>query len=101
MADVGYVWDESKYEEVQREHDVYFSEVLQVFEDPNALMVPDPQGNWEREMGVGCTWAGRLLQVLYTAEDYPLIRIITAFEGNKHWRREYEQAREPSGEGAS
>ena len=87
--DIGYVWDEHKYDRVQEKHDVRFVEVVDVFEDARALHGPDPGGNPNRRMVVGKTPGGRVLQVIYTDEDAPLARIITAFEASQEWRDEY------------
>ena len=92
MADAGYVWDEDKYDLARREHDVGFSEVVSALEDPLALEELDPQGHWERHLLVGRAWSGRVLQVIYSDEDLPLVRIVTAFDANEHWRRSYERS---------
>jgi uncharacterized DUF497 family protein len=87
--DVGYVWDEDKYERVQDKHGVRFAEVVDVFEDRRAIHGPDPGGNLNRRMVVGKTRGGRVLQIIYTDEDAPLARIITAFDASQEWRDEY------------
>lgn len=87
--DTGYVWDEFKYARVQKEHDVNFDEVVAVFEDNDALYSPDPQGTPDRQMVVGRTRQARILQAVFTYEDAPLVRIITAFEASKDWKNEY------------
>lgn len=87
--DTGYVWDEDKYARVQKEHDVGFDEVVAVFEDDNALYAPDPQGHPDRQMVVGKTRQGRMLQAIFTYEDAPLVRIITAFDASEEWKDEY------------
>ena len=95
--DIGYVWDEAKYEEIQRAHRVLFWEVVSTFDDPDSLEEPDPQGHWDRYLSVGRTSAGRLLQVLYedavSEEGSPLYRIITAFDAGKEWIDEYQRSR--------
>lgn len=93
--DLGFVWDENKYEQVQADHGVRFWEVVSAFEDALALEEPDPQGHVERFLMVAQTHEGRVLQVLYTEtyteEGAMLYRIITAFDAGKEWRDEYEQ----------
>ncbi len=92
--DVGYVWDEDKYDWVQREHDVAFGEVVDVFEDEYAVYAPDPQGHVNRRMVVGQTRSGRILQVIFNdQEDAPLARIITAFDANERRQDEYVRRR--------
>ena len=93
MSDFGYVWDEHEFALVQAQHEITFSEVVHAFEDLYALDEPDPQGHPERYMIVGLTHAQRLLHVIYTDEDLPLTRLITAFEANSYWSRMYEQRR--------
>lgn len=87
--DTGYVWDEDKYDRVRDEHGVSFGEVVDVFEHPRTLYEADPQGQLERQMAVGETRDGRILQVIFTYEDAPLVRIVTAFDASEDWRDEY------------
>lgn len=89
--DLGYIWDEKKYDRVQTKHGIDFGEVVDVFEDPNTLYEPDPQGNPDRQMAVGATRQQRLLQVIFSYEDAPLVRIITAFDASEDWRDEYRR----------
>lgn len=79
--DVGYVWDEEKYRKVQKKHDVMFYEVVNALEDPNGFEQAD-EVQWEEERWIwlGQTETGRLLVVVYSDEELPLCRIITAFE---------------------
>ena len=91
MSDIGYVWDERKYREVERTHGLDLLGVLEAFVDPRALQHEDPQDNWERYMTVGATRSGVILQVIYSDEELPLIRLVTAYRANDHWRREYER----------
>jgi uncharacterized DUF497 family protein len=46
--DIGFVWDEDKYLQVQTEHDVQFYEVVAACHDPNGYEIPDPQGHNDR-----------------------------------------------------
>ncbi len=89
--DIGYVWHEQKYERVTRKHGLRFGEVIDIFEDPQTLYETDPQGHVERQMAVGQTHSGRILQVIFSYEDAPLVRIITAFEASEAWRDEYRK----------
>jgi len=95
--DVGFIWDEEKYKKVQQEHQVFYWEVVSVFDDPQGLEEPDPQGSWERYMLVGQSAQGRLLQVIYAdaySEDGALLyRVITAFDAGEEWCDEYKNAR--------
>jgi uncharacterized DUF497 family protein len=89
--DIGYVWDEAKYALVQEKHGVPFAEVVDVMESLEAMHDHDPQDNPGRYMAVGETKVGRLLQVIYTDEDWPLYRIVTAFPASKEWEDEFRQ----------
>ncbi|MFP4598561.1 MAG: BrnT family toxin [Persicimonas sp.] len=89
--DIGYVWDEDKYREVQNKHGVDFGEVVDVFEGLRTLYEEDPQGHQERMMAVGQTRSGRILQVIFTDEDAPLIRLVTAFDVSKEWEYEFKR----------
>ena len=46
--DIGFIWDEDKYEEVQREHNVQFYEVVSAFDDPNGYEIADPTEHEDR-----------------------------------------------------
>jgi len=51
--DIGFVWDENKYREVQEKHEVQFYEAVAAFDDPNGFEVPDPAGHEDRWMWIG------------------------------------------------
>ena len=70
MADIGYVWDEDKYELVRAEHGVTFAEVVGALCDPLALEELDPQGHEGRSMWVGAC-EGRVLQIIYSDAELP------------------------------
>lgn len=91
--DVGYVWDASKYSRVKRRHRVVFGEVVDVFEDAETQFADDPAGHWSRAMAIGQTRSGRILQVIFSEEEAPLVRVITAFEASKERRDEYLERR--------
>ena len=91
--DVGYVWDEAKYEVVKRKHGVYFYEVVSAFEDPNGFLEEDPAGYEERWMWIGMSVTKRILSIIATDEDLPSYRIITAFDAEEQWVDEYYQQR--------
>lgn len=89
--DIGYVWDEDKYRQVQNKHGVDFGEVVDVFEGSRTLYEEDLQGNPERVMAVGHTRSGRILQGIFTDEDAQLIRLVTAFDASKEWEYEFKR----------
>ncbi len=47
--DIGFVWDEQKYQRVLQTHQVKFYEVVSAFDDLNGYELPDPaehEGRW-------------------------------------------------------
>lgn len=90
--DVGYVWDEKKYQKVQKKHGISFWEVVSAMEDPDGFEQPDEASNEEDQwIWLGQTFTGRVLVVVYSEEELPLYRLITSFEANGRWLDEYQQ----------
>ena len=87
--DIGFIWDDDKYKEVQRKHRVQFYEVVSAFEDPNGYEIPDPAGHDGRWMWVGITAGGRILAIVFSDEELPIHRLITAFDAERRWIDEY------------
>jgi uncharacterized DUF497 family protein len=87
--DIGYVWDEAKYKKVLSKHDVNFHEVVAAFEDPNGFEEASLLEHEDRWLWVGKTPWDRLLIVVFTDQDLPLYRIITAYDANEKWVEEY------------
>ena len=87
--DIGYVWDETKYKKVLSEHNVQFYEVVAAFADPGGFETPSPVEHEERWRWLGRTPWGRLLMIIFTVEEAPLYRIITAFDAEGKWVEEY------------
>ena len=91
--DIGFVWDENKYREVQKKHQVQFYEAVSAFDDPNGFEISDPAGHEDRWMWIGITAEDRMLVVIYSEEDVPLLRLITAFDAIGSLRDEYYRRR--------
>ena len=91
--DIGFIWDEGKYREVQREHDVQFYEVVSAFDDPNGYDGPDPQGHADRWMFIGRSVTDRILVVIYIPEAEEVHRLITAYEASREIRNGYFNGR--------
>jgi uncharacterized DUF497 family protein len=89
--DIGFIWDEEKYQRVVANHHVRFYEIISAFEDRNGYEVPDPAGHADRWMWVGRTVHGRVLVIIYSEEELPLYRIITAFDAEGRWLDAYDQ----------
>lgn len=88
--DIGFIWDEHKYRQVSTEHNVGFYEVVSTLDDQQGYEVSDPAGHEGRWMWVGKTVQDRVLVVVYSEEELPLYRIITAFEAEGSWRYAYD-----------
>ena len=89
--DIGFVWEQSKYEKVIKDHRVRFYEVVAAFDDPNGYESQSIIEHEERWMWIGKTLDDRLLVIVYTDEDLPLYRIITAFDAEGKFQDEYYQ----------
>ena len=87
--DIGFIWDESKYRKVVVDHDVRFYEVVAAFDDQNGYETLDPAGHMDRWVWVGRTLSDRVLVVVYSEEELPLYRLITAFDAEGKWLDEY------------
>ena len=83
------MWDVEKYQEVQAEHQVQFYEVVSAFDDPDGYEITNSAGHEDRCLWVGRTVAGRVLAVVYSVEELPLYRLITAFEAEGRLLDEY------------
>jgi uncharacterized DUF497 family protein len=93
-VDIGYIWDENKYEKVLKERGIRFEDVVSALDDPEGYEQEDPNCDFEeRWLYVGETTSGRILVVIFTEEDLPLYRIVTAFEAEGRWLDEYEKHR--------
>ena len=91
--DIGFIWDEDKYQEVQRKHNVQFHEVVAAFDDPDGYEIADPRGHEDRWVLVGMTAGGRVLAIVFSDEDVPIYRLITAFEAEGRLLDEYDSRR--------
>ncbi len=86
-----YVWDEKKYRIVQEKHKVEFYEVVSAMNDPEGFEEPDLASDDERWIWVGQTVSNRVLFIVYSEEDLPLYRLITAFDAEGRWHDEYNK----------
>ena len=91
--DIGFIWDDNKYKEVQRKHNVQFYEVVSAFDDPNGYEILDPTIHEDRWILVGMTAGGRILAIVFSDEDVPIYRLITAFEAEGSLLDEYYRRR--------
>ena len=91
--DIGYLWDEDKYKAVQRKHGVQFREAIFAFEDPDGYEIPDPAGHEDRWVQIGITTGGRVLAIVFSDEELPIYRLITAFDAERKLSDEYYRRR--------
>ena len=91
--DIGFIWDEDKYQEVQSKHGVQFYEVVSAFDDPNGYETPDSTVHEDRWVLVGMTASGRVLAIVFSDEDMPIYRLITAFDAEGKLLDEYYKRR--------
>ena len=87
--DIGFVWDEIKYQAVVNKHNVQFYEVFAAFDDPDGYELSDPAEHEERWIWIGRTPWNRLLSIVYSEQNLPLYRIITALDTEGKWIDEY------------
>ena len=87
--DIGFIWDENKYQEVQRKHSVQFYEVVSAFDDPNGYEIPDPTEHEDRWMWVGKTVDNRVLAIVFSDQELPIHRLITAYDAERRLLDEY------------
>ena len=92
--DIGFIWDEDKYKEVQSKHGVQFYEVVSAFDDPNGYEIPDSTVYEDRWVLVGMTASGRVLAIVFSDEDVPIYRLITAFDAEGKLLDEYYRRRD-------
>ena len=92
--DTGFVWDEKKYRTVQNKHNIRFHEVVSAFDDENGYEAPDPSGNEDRHIMVAKTKNERILFVVFSEEELPIYRLITAFDAEGKWLDEYHKTQQ-------
>lgn len=84
-------WDPAKAASNLRKHGVAFEEAETVFDDPLAIVIPDPVHSYgeERQVLIGRSAPGNTLVVVHV-EPGERIRIISARAATKQERRDYE-----------
>jgi len=87
-------WDERKNRANRTKHGVWFEEAQSVFDDPRALLFPDPDHSEEEERFIllGASSVGRTLLVVHCYNEYEeLCRIISARKASNKEVRIYEK----------
>lgn len=91
-------WDPRKAAQNVRKHGVSFAEARTVFEDADALILPDPDHSDEEErfLLLGLSGALRALVVIHCERgDGAVIRIISARKADRQERAVYAERRAP------
>ena len=88
-------WDPKKAAANQRKHRVSFEEARRVFEDDEALLIPDPDrsDDEERYILMGLSSALRVLVVVHCEVSADVISIIPARKAEPSERRTYARRR--------
>ncbi len=89
---VRYEWDERKARSNAHKHSVDFADAVAVFEDDQALTIPDDYPDEERFVTIGSDAFSRILVVVYTYRGEDSIRLISARKATARERRQYEGA---------
>ncbi len=86
-------WDQNKAEANLRKHGISFDLGITVFDDPNALIAPDPKHSSveHREWIIGESDNGALVVIFTKRLEGRVYRIISARRANKRERRLYEE----------
>jgi uncharacterized protein len=93
-----YEWDENKNDSNLEKHGLSFETASLVFDDPNALSIPDRIENGEeRWQTIGMIENIVIVMVAHTIKLEPdsqeeIIRIISARKATRAERQEYEEA---------
>jgi len=92
---VRFEWDEAKATTNRAKHGVTFEQAITAFDDPWALVAPDPSHSTsaeERRWLIGEADAG-VLVVVFTIRDGDAYRLISARRANRKERKGYEQSK--------
>lgn len=87
---MSYEWDPKKAKSNYKKHGVKFADAVGVFEDENAITIPDEHEREDRYITIGRDFLSRILVVVYTFRDI-IIRIISARKATAHERKMYEE----------
>lgn len=93
---VRFEWDDQKAVANDRKHGISFEEAITAFDDPYALVAPDPSHSTaaeERRWLIGEADTGVLVVVFTVREEGGVYRIISARPASRKERRGYEQGK--------
>ncbi len=88
-------WDDSKATANRAKHGVAFEQAITAFDDPYALVAPDPSHSTaeKRRWLIGEADAGVLVVVFTIRGAGDVYRLISARRANRKERRGYEQSK--------
>lgn len=90
---MAFEWDPQKAASNRMKHRVSFEEAIRAFDDPFALIAPDPRhsSREERRWLIGETEKGKCLVIVFTERSAGKVtRVISARPANRRERRIYE-----------
>ncbi|MEO8600940.1 MAG: BrnT family toxin [bacterium] len=96
MLKVRFDWDDRKARTNRAKHGVTFEEAITAFDDPFALVAPDPRhstASEQRTWLIGAADAAVLVVVYTIREAGEALRIISARRASRRERMRYEEAR--------
>jgi uncharacterized DUF497 family protein len=89
-------WDERKATANREKHGITFEQAITAFDDPFALIAPDPahsRPTEDRRWLIGASDVGVLVVVFTIREPGAVHRIISARRASRRERRRYEQSK--------
>lgn len=91
MSHLAFEWSPAKAVSNVKKHGVSFEEARTVFEDEEALLIPDPEHSVDEERFVllGVSAASRLVVVIHCERGPDVIRIISARKADRSERAAY------------
>ena len=91
MSQLEFEWSPVKAASNVKKHGVSFEEARSVFEDEEALLIPDPEHSVgeERFVLLGVSAASRLVVVIHCERGPDVIRIISARKADRTERAAY------------
>ncbi len=91
-------WDEKKNASNRTKHRIAFQVAITVFDDPLALIAPDPKHSHEevREWIIGESDNGVLVVVFTIRQPGDIYRLISARRANRKERGKYEESKRVS-----
>ena len=87
---MSYEWNPSKAKSNLKKHGVSFADAVGVFEDENALTIPDENKVADRFITIGRDFLSRIVVVVYTFRD-SAIRVISARKATARESKMYEE----------